>query len=90
MQTLTSQWGQQPLEVADCVPTRMLRFKLGRTHVGTSDLEVARMIVAAMGTARADAPDAWTRQVQRETLQAGLWLHRENRREYGGVMSGRF
>jgi hypothetical protein len=83
-QTLESQWDRDPLTVDQLIPTSMLRFHLGRVHVGTSDLEVARDVWRAM----AKRPNDYTRPVRRETLAAALWIHHEHRAEYMGVMSG--
>lgn len=88
-QTLTSQWGREPLTVDSLVPTIALRHHLGWTHVGTSDLEVARDIVRTMR--RVDHGETlWTHEIKLQTLRAALWLHHENQAEYARVMSGRF
>jgi len=89
-QTLTSEWNREPLTIAAMVPTAMLRFHLGRTHIGTSDGEVLRDTARAIRKAATANPEPWTREIRRETLRAALWLHHENRAEYARVMSGTF
>jgi len=88
MQTLKSQWDRDPLTVEDCIPTSMLHFKLGRTHVGTPMREVLREVHDAIK--RAPNQEAWTREVRRQTLAAAAWMHLENRAEYARVVSGTF
>jgi hypothetical protein len=86
MQTFESDYGREPLVVDDLVPTSALRHHLGWTHVGTSDLTVAREIVQLMRDV--DHKDGrWTHEIKLQTLRAGLWFHRENRAEYVLVMS---
>jgi hypothetical protein len=87
-QTLESQWDREPLTIDSLVPTVMLRHHLGRVHIGTSDLDVARDTWSAIK--QAPNQEAWTREIRRQTLAAALWLHAENRAEYAHVMSGRF
>lgn len=87
MQTLVSEWDREPLTVADLVPTVALRYHFARVHVGTSDREVLRETREAVRCARASDP-RWTREVVKQTYAAALWLHRENRAEYGAVMGG--
>jgi hypothetical protein len=90
MQTLTSQWGQEPLVVDDLVPTVALRHHLGWTHVSASYLTVAREIVEMLQRPVVTDDPRWTHDLKLQTLRAALWMHRENRLEYAGVMSGRF
>lgn len=85
-QTLESQWGRDPLTVGADIPTVATRFHLGRVHVGTPPLEVARETWAAIKI----APVTYDRRQRRETIAAALWLHAENYAEYVAVMSGRF
>ena len=89
-QTLISQWGREPLTIRANIPTAMLQFHLGRTHIGTQDGEVLRDTARAIRKAAIANPEAWPRQVRRDTLRAALWIHHENRAEYVCVMSGRF
>ena len=89
-QTLDSQYGRESLTVSALVPTVMLRHHLGRTHVGTSPLEVALDVARAVKRQRAKGVTAWSREMRRETYAAALWLHAENRAEYGYVMGGGF
>ena len=77
MQTLESQYGGPDLTVSDETPTSALRWKLGKTHVMTSDREVLRMVRDAI-----KAQGFYTRDQRRQTLRAALWIHRENRAEY--------
>ena len=85
-QTLESQYGGDPLTVDALVPTAVMRVMLSRTHVATSDLDVARDIWRRMKISAEDP--RWTRELRRQTLAAALWLHTEGRREYVAVMSG--
>lgn len=88
-QTLTSEWGRKPLTVASDVPTVALRFRLGRTHVGTCDLEVARDVWQAIRQANSHGTvPLYSRRARRETLAAALWIHHEQRAAYACVMSG--
>ena len=84
-QTLESQWGRPSLTVAAEIPTRALRHKLGRVHVGTDEGELLREIAAAM----LRSPDSYSDEQQRQTLEAARWLHAENRAEFAAVMAGR-
>jgi hypothetical protein len=84
VQTLTSQYGREPLTVADEIPTRALEFRLGRIHVMTPPEEVEREIREAI--ARSSQP--YTEQQVAETVAAALWIHAENRAQYVGVMLG--
>jgi hypothetical protein len=85
---LESEWGRSPLTVDDLVPTVLLRFRLGRTHVGTPTLDVCRDTWKSVKHA-ADRDPRWTRELRKQTLAAAIWLHHENRAEYHAVMSGR-
>ena len=85
-QTLTSQWGREPLTVNAEVPTVMLRHRLGREHIGTSDEAIVALVDEAIGR----APVSFTAEQRKQTLAAALWIHAENRAEYAAVMSGRF
>lgn len=85
-QTLTSQWGREPLTVADEIPTSMLRFRLGREHIATPDEEIVALVDEAIGK----APVAFTAAQRDETIAAALWIHHDQRAEYARVMSGTF
>ena len=86
-QTLTSQYGQEPLTVDALVPTVALRDKLGWTHISTPDSEVeqsTREQIAKISKTHA----GWTAELADQTVQAALWLHQENRLLYRWVMNG--
>lgn len=85
-QTLRSDWGRKSLRVDALVPTGFLKFKLGRTHVGTTDAEVTAMIEERIA---AQTDPGWTDALIAQTIEAALWIHHENRAEYTAVMSGR-
>lgn len=91
MQTLTSEWGLEPLTVARKIPTVALRYRLGRVHVMTPDDEIVAMIKEAIdhGNAHGAVP-IYTPEQREQTIRAALWIHHEQRAEYAGVMSGRF
>jgi hypothetical protein len=84
-QTLTSEWGRKSLTVGGKVPTMMLEFHLGRTHIATAIEDVRADVSAAIDK----APEPFTEEQRAETLTAAEWIHAENRAEYVGVMSGR-
>lgn len=88
-QTLTSEWGQEPLTVDSIVPTVALRHHLGRVHVGTPVREVLRETRDAIRKAPKRQQVLWTREIRKQTLAAAAWLHTENRAEYAAVMGGR-
>lgn len=86
MQTLTSDWDREPLEVTDEIPTTFLHYLLGRTHVGTSDEAVRSMLERRLNKYK----HKYTTEQREQTIAAGLWYHHENQAEYKAVMSGRF
>lgn len=81
-QTLTSQYGQQPLTVDDEIPTHALRWKLGQTHVGTPPADVEALVRERAGGQN------YTDSQTEQTVAAALWIHRENLGEYRWVTSG--
>jgi hypothetical protein len=83
MQTLTSQYDREPLEVADEIPTFALRHVLGWTHVATPADEVEAMVREKAAKAGGYTPA----QIE-QTVAAALWLHAENLAEYTWVMAG--
>jgi hypothetical protein len=84
MQTLTSNYGQADLQLDDLVPTADLRWWLGRVHVATPVVEVEQKLRRKLQ--RDGIDPRWTPDLVEQTVQAALWLHKENLLEYKWVM----
>ena len=83
-QTLTSEYGQDAIDLPAEIPTSALRWILARTHVGTPRRDVLRDTrdrIVAHG-------DGYTRTQRHETMRAALWIHEENLRRYQSIMRG--
>ena len=74
---------------ARTVPVGQIRWLLGRVHVSTSYLDVARDIVRRSRCARVSKkPIPWP--IVRAMIRVAVREHRSNRRLYHSVMTGRF
>lgn len=87
-QTFRSQYGRKGISVSERCPTRALRSRLGRTHVGTSVAVVESMVRDAVAGQRAAGNAGWTKVLENEAVRFALWQHAENRAEYEFVMGG--
>lgn len=64
------------------IPTGQIGWVLGRVHVGTSYLDVARDFWHKRAK-------GWPRPLKRAAVRVALREHRANRRLYADVMGGR-
>lgn len=85
-QKFRSQYGRRGISVSAGCPTRAITHRLGRTHVATSDDDIAQMIRDALDSYGREADARWTPALEREAIRFALWRHAENRAEYAWVM----